>query len=55
LLQLHETKRKTKSKSFRERKDKSPKPSSGDCVNGLAQVRLEKSRTTGRQSDGSTG
>jgi transposase len=32
-----------------------PKPSSGDCVNGLAQVQRSKSRTTGRQSDSSTG
>ena len=38
-----------------ERKIKSPKPSSGDCVNRLAQVPLCKSRTTGRQTDGSTG
>ena len=31
---------KTKSKSFLEGKDKSPKPSSGDCVNRLAHVPL---------------
>jgi len=36
-------------------KSKSLKPSCGDCANGLAQVPLSKSRTTGRQSDGSTG
>ena len=32
-----------------------PKPSSGDCVNRLAQGSLFQSRITGRQSDGSTG
>jgi hypothetical protein len=38
LRQLH--KQTAKSKSFQE--EKSPKPSSGDCVNGLAQVPLSK-------------
>jgi hypothetical protein len=49
------SKRKTKSKSFWEEKRQKPKPSSGDCVNRLAQVPLCKSTTTGRQTDGSTG
>jgi hypothetical protein len=40
---------------FRKRKDKCPEPSSGDCVNRLARVPLSKSRTSGRQTDGSTG
>jgi hypothetical protein len=44
-----------KTKPFQEEKRQKPKPSSGDCVNGLAQVPLLKSRTTGRQTDGSTG
>ena len=37
------------------RERQKPKPSSGDCVNRLAQVPLCKSRTTGRQTDSSTG
>src|SRR6266702_220959 len=50
------TKDKTKVKTVPGRnEDKSPKPSSGDCVNGLARVPLCQSRTTGRQTDGSTG
>ncbi len=44
-----------KSKTFCERKRQSLKPSSGDCVNRLARVPLETSRTRGRQTDGSTG
>ena len=44
-----------KTKPFQEEKRQKPKPSSGDCVNGLAQVPLCKSRTIGRQTDGSTG
>ena len=44
-----------KTKPFQEEKRQKPKPSSGDCVNRLAQVPLSKSRTTGRQTDGSTG
>jgi hypothetical protein len=43
-----------KTKPFQEEKRQKPKPSSGDCVNGLAQVQRSKSRTTGRQTDGST-
>ena len=43
-----ERKTKQKSKPFQEEKRQSPKPSSGDCVNRLARVPLEKSRTTGR-------
>ena len=50
-----ERKAKQKSKPFQEEKRQKPKPSFGDCVNGLAQVPLGKSRTTGRQTDGSTG
>jgi len=45
----------TKSKPRQEEERQKPKPSSADCVNRLAQVRLSKSRTTGRQTDGSTG
>jgi hypothetical protein len=44
----------TKSKSFPEEKDKSPKPSSGDCVNRQAHVSLLR-ETRGRKSGGSTG
>jgi hypothetical protein len=44
-----------KTKPFQEEKRQKPKPSSGDCVNRLAQVQRSKSRTTGRQTDGSTG
>ena len=55
-LQPRKTKRQKQPQNrSRKRKDKSPKPSSGDCVNRLARVPLSKSRTTGRQSDGSTG
>jgi hypothetical protein len=44
-----------KTKPFQKEKRQKPKPSSGDCVNRLAQVPLSKSRTAGRQTDGSTG
>ena len=54
--QPRKTKRQNKVKIVPGReKVKKLKPSSGDCVNGLAQVPICKSRTTGRQTDGSTG
>src|SRR5215469_16671136 len=48
-------KRENKVKTVLGRKRQKPKPSPGDCVNRLAQVRFLNSRTPGRQSDGSTG
>ena len=47
-------KQKPSHKSFQEEKRQKPKPSSGDCVNGLGHVPL-LSATIGRQTDGSTG
>ncbi|HKU24987.1 MAG TPA: hypothetical protein VJQ54_05910, partial [Candidatus Sulfotelmatobacter sp.] len=37
-----------KAKSFQEEKRQKPKPSSGDCVNGLARVPLSESGAKGR-------
>ena len=49
------TKGKTKSKPFQEGKRQKPKPSSGEGVYRLAQVRFVEDRSTGRQTDSSTG